>query len=419
MTNVAATLQQPFKHHSDSSGRETLEVTFGVDDLLFSRTDERGVIQSVNSIFQSISGYEMSDLIGAPHKLVRHDDMPKAIFYTIWNTLAKGLPIATYVKNRTKNGGYYWVLALISPVEGGYLSVRVKPQTDFFPLMQAEYEKLRAKEKSDGLSSEESAELLYARLKEMGYDSFASFSAAVSAQELKALRKSRGLPPNGTIGQLHQIQEALKDVQDASQLIATSCESVDVLPTNLEIQSSRLGSVAAPIGIIARDCNDRTRALLSQMVEFVDAMQKVSRSVNTTILQVCVAEVQAQISKLFEASEGTHEGMNFENETELLSNRRSATEEEIATRLKEVDLHVKNSSNSAKNISRVVAGLNVTRTMCTIECSLLGTNGETVRNIVDQLETFQTDVPAPLRSITSNFSQMQSELERLLQDRNA
>ncbi len=399
------------------AARDNVEVKFSVDDLLFSRTDERGVIQSANSAFISISGYEMSELIGAPHKIVRHDSMPKAVFYTIWESLGKGVPVAAYVKNRTKSGGYYWVLAFISPVEGGYLSIRVKPQSDFFPLMQAEYEKLRAKEKSEDLRSKESAELLADRLKEMGYDSFAAFSAAVAAQELKALRESRNLPPNGTIQQLHQIQEALKDVQDASQLIATSCESVDVLPTNLEIQSSRLGSVAAPIGIIARDCNDRTRALLSQMVEFVDAMQKVSRSVNATILRVCVAEVQAQMTKTFVEQEGTNNAMNFEDEADLLRKRRSANEDEIMTRLREVDVHVKTSTNSAKNISRVVAGLNVTRTMCTIECSLLGANGETVRNIVDQLETFQTDVPAPLRSISSNFSQMQSELDKLLQDR--
>jgi|GEM_PF-2008814 len=383
-----ATLPQIASPQFSGNKGDNLEVTFTSNDLLFSRTDERGVIQSVNSAFQTISGFE-----------------------------TKGVPIAAYVKNRTKSGGYYWVLAFISPVEGGYLSVRVKPQSDFFPLMQAEYEKLRAREKSESLDSKESAELLDARLQEMGYDSFAAFSAAVAAQELKALRDSRGLSPNETINQLHQIQEALKDVQDASQLIATSCESVDVLPTNLEIQSSRLGSVAAPIGIIARDCNDRTRALLSQMVEFVEAMQKVSRSVNATILRVCVAEVQAQISKSFVAHEGNGDTMNFKDETELLSKRRSANEEEIMARLREVDMHVKTSSNSAKNITRVVSGLNVTRTMCTIECSLLGANGETVRNIVDQLETFQTDVPAPLRSISSNFSQMQSELDKLLQDR--
>ena len=100
--------------------------------FLVSETDERGVITFANDDFCKIAGYKLEDLIGKPHNIVRHPDMPKAAFKSLWDTVKSGQVWTGYVKNATKDGGYYWVFATVYPFEScdgsrGYLSCRRKP----------------------------------------------------------------------------------------------------------------------------------------------------------------------------------------------------------------------------------------------------------------------------------------------------
>lgn len=108
------------------------EVHFEDDTLIVSRTDLKGHITFVNRDFIRISGFSEDELIGKPHNIVRHPDMPPAAFEDLYRTLKSGKPWVGMVKNRCKNGDYYWVEANATPVfeSGqmvGFLSVRVKP----------------------------------------------------------------------------------------------------------------------------------------------------------------------------------------------------------------------------------------------------------------------------------------------------
>ncbi len=100
--------------------------------FLVSETDEKGIISFANDDFCKIAGYTIDELIGKPHNMVRHRDMPKAAFKSLWDTVQKGEIWTGYVKNATKSGGYYWVYATVYPFETcnggrGYLSCRRKP----------------------------------------------------------------------------------------------------------------------------------------------------------------------------------------------------------------------------------------------------------------------------------------------------
>ena len=101
-------------------------------EFIVSRADARGLITYVNPYFLEISGFSESELIGAPHNIIRHPDMPAEAFKDLWDTLQAGKPWTGYVKNRCKNGDHYWVLANATPIWengqlAGYLSVRGKP----------------------------------------------------------------------------------------------------------------------------------------------------------------------------------------------------------------------------------------------------------------------------------------------------
>ncbi|RLA19462.1 MAG: diguanylate cyclase [Gammaproteobacteria bacterium] len=100
--------------------------------LIVSRTDTKGLITHVNQSFIDMSGYAEEELIGAPHSILRHPDMPPAAFKDLWDTSGRGEKWQGYVKNLRKDGGYYWVKATAIPnVRGGevvgFTSVRRKP----------------------------------------------------------------------------------------------------------------------------------------------------------------------------------------------------------------------------------------------------------------------------------------------------
>ena len=124
-----------------------------LDDYAFlvSETDEKGLITFANDDFCKIAGFSLAELIGKPHNIVRHDNMPKAAFKGLWETVKKGEIWTGYVKNRTKDGGYYWVYATVFPFENangqkGYLSCRKKVSEDEINKYEQLYKELRTKE---------------------------------------------------------------------------------------------------------------------------------------------------------------------------------------------------------------------------------------------------------------------------------
>jgi aerotaxis receptor len=118
--------------------RNNLPVTqkerrFGSDEKLISTTDLDGNITHCNDVFVNISGYSREELIGQPHNMVRHPDMPEAAFKVLWDTIRAGKPWMGLVKNRCKNGDHYWVNAYVTPITEhgkviGFESVRVCPE---------------------------------------------------------------------------------------------------------------------------------------------------------------------------------------------------------------------------------------------------------------------------------------------------
>ena len=103
----------------------------GVDELFFSVTDGRGVIESSNEVFVRLSRYSRGELMTAPHNIIRHPEMPGAAFRLMWDTIEEGKPFAAYVRNLAADGTEYDVFATVTPLPGHrYLSVRTRPVRD-------------------------------------------------------------------------------------------------------------------------------------------------------------------------------------------------------------------------------------------------------------------------------------------------
>lgn len=155
------------------------EVFFPDNEFIISKTDSKGIITYCNELFINVSGYSLKELMNSPHSIVRHKDMPKVIFKKLWDDLQNGKEVFAYVKNRTKEGQYYWVVAFVTPsydenkrfVE--YFSVRRRPDANVIKnVIDPLYRELIQQEKNGGTSA--SANYLEKLLKQKGvnYEQF-------------------------------------------------------------------------------------------------------------------------------------------------------------------------------------------------------------------------------------------------------
>ncbi len=148
------------------------------NDFIVSKTDLKGKITYCNQIFMQLAKYSEEELIGAPHNIVRHPDMPRIVFKLLWDRVQNKEEIFAYVKNLSKDGGYYWVYANVTPsldTNGsiiGYYSVRRKPSEDGIRVCGDLYAKLLNEERRGGMDA--SGRFLNNLLEENGvsYDEF-------------------------------------------------------------------------------------------------------------------------------------------------------------------------------------------------------------------------------------------------------
>lgn len=154
------------------------ERQFKEGEMIVSKTDLKGKILYGNRIFIELSGYTEKELLGKPHNIVRHPDMPKVVFKFLWDFIQQGKEIVAYVKNLSKDGSYYWVKAYVTPSFNGqgeivgYHSIRVKPTEAAKQTMSALYQELLEIEKKEGIQkSQERLESILAQ-KGVSYEEF-------------------------------------------------------------------------------------------------------------------------------------------------------------------------------------------------------------------------------------------------------
>ncbi len=151
-----ATVAREHTYH-DGSSRTVMvserEIAYPQGRLIISRTDLNGVLTHANDAFIELSGYTREELIGQPHAILRHPDMPRAAFKDLWDTMKAGKKWHGYVKNLRKDGSHYWVYATAVPnirngQTVGYTSVRRKPSRKKIEELSAVYKEWKAAEGS-------------------------------------------------------------------------------------------------------------------------------------------------------------------------------------------------------------------------------------------------------------------------------
>lgn len=157
---------------------------FKEDEVIVSKTDLKGRMTYVNRVFMAISGYEEAELLGQPHSIIRHPNMPRCVFKLLWDTLETKKEIFAYVINQCKNGDHYWVFAHVTPSFDksgqviGYHSNRRVPdrqilESSIVPLYAAlQQEEERHKNQKEGMKHSFAMVVDFLKEKGMNYDEF-------------------------------------------------------------------------------------------------------------------------------------------------------------------------------------------------------------------------------------------------------
>lgn len=153
------------------------ERTFGEEEIIVSKTDRHGRVTYANDVFLRVSGYTEAEILGQPHSLIRHPDMPRCVFRFLWETIESGREVFAYVLNLAKNGDHYWVFAHVTPTFGpggsivGYHSNRRSPDRHAVAQVEPLYRELLRVERQAASKADQialSTRVLLGQLESLG-----------------------------------------------------------------------------------------------------------------------------------------------------------------------------------------------------------------------------------------------------------
>ncbi|QIK62422.1 PAS domain-containing protein [Leucobacter viscericola] len=303
-----------------------------INDVFFSTTDIRGVIEHANEMFVEYSHYSRESLVGSPHNIVRHPDMPSGVFHTMWSELQSGRPFAGHVTNLAADGSSYKVYATVTPLgNGGYLSVRIRP-TDSSRALQLDgvYRELLGYENElagSGLSrrgiAEQGAIKLGEILADAGFDSIAALQRQVLPQEVtKFERRSEGFPHrpkatgsladmlaaveqvNTTLGawsmqqhHLATLSASLREVGEQLQHELEHTSQTTAQISDLAASGIDVGDILTPLGVWSQ-----MQAIIEgYVVDLIGALQLLDENSAETRFRVALAKLHTRMMASFAA----------------------------------------------------------------------------------------------------------------------
>ncbi|WP_457648847.1 PAS domain-containing protein [Profundibacter sp.] len=395
----------------------TGEAPFGFDEIFFSRTDHRGVIECGNYVFKRVSDYDWDDLIGAPHKRIRHPDMPKGVFWLFWKTLKAGEPIGAYVKNKARDGLYYWVYAVAMPFQGGFLSIRIKPASDLFETIKQEYEVLR-KAEENGLTPEESAAQLVQRIGELGYADYRAFESDALTRELAArdIKVKTKIDPE--VEKFTEMADAASALKTETISLSDGFHAVSTVPTNMRIIASRLEPSGGAVSALSQNYWAMSEEMAQWFRRYVTNSDSDFATMCNTLAEcrflLGTARMLREMSTSFSLERRALGGCDLKVEQQQMTNLAVSSSRKAMEGLNKVSEVALRISRAVAVMRRFTLGLSSTRVMCNIESARLSKGGESLNYVITQLAGFQTNVDDQLERIEDLSLSIQRNADALM-----
>lgn len=373
------------------------ESAFYFHEFFFSKTNLRGVIKSGNDVFARVSVYSKEQMIGSPHSLIRHPDMPRAVFKIFWDVLKSNQAIGAYVKNLAGDGSYYWVFAFAFPVEDGYLSIRFKPSSSIFNEVQKIYAEVLEAEKTD-VELEQAEELLQEKIKEIGYKSYHEFMVKAALEELRCREEQSSADGNKksisqselcqaisreteqAIDQLKSILNRINEFQDSNRIfseIATLLEDeffkLKFISKNMTISAAKFGNIAAGLGVVAKEfseLSDQIEVQLQGLKNFVidlgEVIDQCTFRISALYTQMLMVDffVNESIEKLTSSENAFEEMLDQKNDFCRLYENYS---KHLSSEIEVVEKKAQELSSAMADVGKFTIGLEVIRQIGAVE----------------------------------------------------
>lgn len=323
---------------------------FDLTELFFSTTDKRGVIRYGNEVFTRIAGYPLEEMQGEPHNLVRHPDMPRCAFRLVWDYLKQDRIVGAYVKNMASDGRHYWVFALILPTPDGYLSIRLKPSSGVFGVIQQAYQAVLQEEqraKSGGANSKEIMDAGATKLMELlgsqGYTTYDEFLWATMTAEMESRGANLRDHPSGAcssndaaeqqqddqqrlvallrgavtverrlgdvIARPETFSELRKQIIPKSEFIMAMGQAIRLQSVNAEAHAARLGERAKALAQVAENLSSQAGLGAETIAKLNQKLQQLVRPIAELVFNAMVSKVQIEMANAFvrEILDGRHD----------------------------------------------------------------------------------------------------------------
>ena len=303
----------------------SIESPFKYEELFFSVTDHKSVINYANETFIRISKYDEEEMIGQLHKIVRHPDMPRCVFNIFWEYLKANKPISAYVKNMSKDGSYYWVLALAFPYEDGYISIRIKPGSELFDHTiklykeVLEYEKELEKELDKKAAMEGAQVYMIQKLNELGFDDYNQFMWIALQKEMKnrelilkqnAHKKKtsesvtqHALDLEDTLTQLVLTTDNLINIHESlateSEYILTLARSILLLSMNAQVGSAKLDKQDQSLSVVAEKMGEQSVEGEKELNELKENIYNLNELIGELNFDIISAKLQVEMNIYF------------------------------------------------------------------------------------------------------------------------
>lgn len=306
--------------------------------MFFSTTDLKGRIQRANSVFQRIAGYSWDELHNKPHNIIRHPDMPRVVFKILWDHIQSGRPVVAFVKNLAHDGRYYWVVALVTPIPTGYLSVRFKPTSPLLATVESLYSELKTIEAAIESDADDrkaaiaaSRETLDASLHTLGfsdYDGFMEHALKSEMQRREAYLANFAAPliepvrtnhparldllkaEAGMFDKLGEVLNVLftdletyvginNGVRERSTNVSDISDSLRVSALNGIIAADKLGTTAAGLRPVLGWLRELSGEITKEGVRLSVSLEQLSKDMDMVVFDLSAAKLQTEMTARF------------------------------------------------------------------------------------------------------------------------
>ena len=397
-----------------SATATTADSRLRIEDLIFSRTDDRGIIQSGNDVFQQVSLYSWDRLVGAPHKIIRHGDMPKGVFYMLWETIKAGEPMGAYVQNLAEDGTSYWVFSTVLPLEDGYISLRLKPSGKYFTQIIPVYETVRAAERAGQLTPQQSAEKIVEAVRSLGFADYPEFMSFALRDEAWSrdglLHRSRGAIRDN-------LAEMFRDIREMEQRaikVEETFRKTHQIPYNMRLQAGRLEGSDGPISVISSNHRQMTQSLEENLERFTTDSSVGADAIRMALFRTSVAILLEEVAQAYE-TESDHGHWDKARQLTELRGLALRYRDQSVLEVRTLSDRVRRFGQQCRDMRRMMSGLELTRIMCKIERSKFYGDHAGLDEIVNRLAEAQTSLGRNFEEILNsvgNILSLSDEIQR-------